>query len=84
MCPKHLNLKDPEIQQTIVTEGTLELVAKYPALWVYGDVKGQRVHFEENFVVLRPGVSKRINYMIQEESVIDSENPIIVKSYFNW
>ena len=56
--PKHLALRDPEIEATVeggANEARVTLTARHPALWAWVEVEGADVWTSDNFVHLRPG-----------------------------
>ncbi len=62
--PKHLSLRDPEIEATVEPAGADEarvtLVARRAALWVWVEVEGTDVWTSDNFFHLRPGAPQTV------------------------
>ena len=56
--PKHLELKDPGIDVTLLDAdaGHFQLVADRPALWVWGEAIGRDITYSDRFFHLEPDV----------------------------
>jgi beta-mannosidase len=59
--PKHLELRDPEIEVAVeaASDGAfaVELTARHPALWAWLELDGIDAEYSDNFVHIPPGRS---------------------------
>lgn len=74
--PKHLELKDPEIQVELLDaeNGSYRLTANRPALWVWTEVKGHDVSYTDRFFHLEPDIPHTVTTRPRDGRTPDWKN----------